>query len=103
MVPILLSVSLSVLLLLLGIFIYPLEENSIVVGFEAMISSQIITLQIKDKAKIEDCYLDCCNTSNGALQSGSGKIAASPVNIFVSVTYQIAMCKVKGITHGGVF
>uniref|UniRef100_A0A3Q1KGU1 Uncharacterized protein n=1 Tax=Anabas testudineus TaxID=64144 RepID=A0A3Q1KGU1_ANATE len=52
-----------------GIFIYPLEENSIVVGFEAMISSQIITLQIKDKAKIEDCYLDCCNTSNGALQS----------------------------------
>uniref|UniRef100_A0A672GZ64 von Willebrand factor A domain containing 5B1 n=1 Tax=Salarias fasciatus TaxID=181472 RepID=A0A672GZ64_SALFA len=48
-----------------GIFIYPLEENSIVVGFEAMISSQIITLQIKDKAKIDDCYLDCCNTSNG--------------------------------------
>ncbi|GLD50388.1 von Willebrand factor A domain-containing protein 5B1 [Lates japonicus] len=57
-----------------GIFIYPLEENSIVVGFEAMISSQIITLQIKDKAKIEDCYLDYCNTSNGALQSGSGHI-----------------------------
>ncbi|XP_026188830.1 von Willebrand factor A domain-containing protein 5B1 [Mastacembelus armatus] len=53
-----------------GIFIYPLEENSIVVGFEAMIGSQIITLQIKDKAKIEDCYLDCCNISNGALQSG---------------------------------
>lgn len=58
---------------LLGIFIYPLEENSIVVGFEAMISSQIITLQIKDKAKIDDCYVDCCGTSNGALQSGSGK------------------------------
>uniref|UniRef100_A0A3B5ASH5 von Willebrand factor A domain containing 5B1 n=1 Tax=Stegastes partitus TaxID=144197 RepID=A0A3B5ASH5_9TELE len=57
-----------------GIFIYPMEENSIVVGFEAMISSQIITLQIKDKAKIDDCYLDCCNTSNGALQSGSGHI-----------------------------
>ncbi|XP_065817720.1 von Willebrand factor A domain-containing protein 5B1 [Labrus bergylta] len=57
-----------------GMFIYPLEENSIVVGFESMISSQIITLQIKDKAKIDDCYLDCCNTSNGALQSGSGHI-----------------------------
>uniref|UniRef100_A0A3Q2ZPI6 von Willebrand factor A domain containing 5B1 n=1 Tax=Kryptolebias marmoratus TaxID=37003 RepID=A0A3Q2ZPI6_KRYMA len=39
-----------------GIFIYPLEENSIVVGFEAMISSQIISLQIKGKAKIDDCY-----------------------------------------------
>uniref|UniRef100_A0A3B3XXN0 von Willebrand factor A domain containing 5B1 n=1 Tax=Poecilia mexicana TaxID=48701 RepID=A0A3B3XXN0_9TELE len=37
-----------------GIFIYPLEENSIVVGFEAMISSQIITLQIKGKAKLDD-------------------------------------------------
>ncbi|XP_041858789.1 von Willebrand factor A domain-containing protein 5B1 [Melanotaenia boesemani] len=57
-----------------GIFIYPLEENSIVVGFEAMISSQIITLQIKDKAKIDNCYLDSCNTTNGALQSGSGHI-----------------------------
>ncbi|KAK2851847.1 hypothetical protein Q5P01_008123 [Channa striata] len=57
-----------------GIFIYPLEENSIVVGFEAMISSQIITLQIKDKTKIEDCYLDCCIPSNGAPQSGSGHI-----------------------------
>ncbi|XP_062247177.1 von Willebrand factor A domain-containing protein 5B1 [Platichthys flesus] len=57
-----------------GIFIYPLEENSIVVGFEAMISSQIITLQIKDKAKIEDCYQDSCHTSNGGLQSGSGHI-----------------------------
>ncbi|XP_075947732.1 von Willebrand factor A domain-containing protein 5B1 [Anarhichas minor] len=57
-----------------GIFIYPLEENSIVVGFESMISSQIITLQIKDKAKIDDCYVDCCNTSNGALHSGSGHI-----------------------------
>ncbi|XP_071380506.1 von Willebrand factor A domain-containing protein 5B1 [Centroberyx affinis] len=57
-----------------GIFIYPLEENSTVVGFEAMISSQIITLQIKDKAKIDDCYLDCCNAANGAVQSGSGHI-----------------------------
>ena len=43
------------------------------VGFEAMISSQIITLQIKDKAKIEDLYLDSCNTSNGGLQTGSGE------------------------------
>uniref|UniRef100_A0A3Q3LAF3 von Willebrand factor A domain containing 5B1 n=1 Tax=Mastacembelus armatus TaxID=205130 RepID=A0A3Q3LAF3_9TELE len=57
-----------------GIFIYPLEENSIVVGFEAMIGSQIITLQIKDKAKIEDCYLDCCNISNGQCPTTSGFI-----------------------------
>lgn len=78
----------------LGIFIYPLEENSIVAGFEAMISSQIITLQIKDKAKIDDCYLDCCNTSNGALQSGSGKIKAAPINIFILAMDQKAMCNV---------
>ncbi|XP_029689047.1 von Willebrand factor A domain-containing protein 5B1 isoform X2 [Takifugu rubripes] len=57
-----------------GIFIYPLEENSIVVGFESMISSQIITLQIKDKSKIEDCFLDCCHASNGVLQGVNGHI-----------------------------
>ncbi|XP_017274747.1 von Willebrand factor A domain-containing protein 5B1 [Kryptolebias marmoratus] len=57
-----------------GIFIYPLEENSIVVGFEAMISSQIISLQIKGKAKIDDCYVDSCHTTNGSLQSGTGHI-----------------------------
>ncbi|KAJ8016921.1 hypothetical protein DPEC_G00012370 [Dallia pectoralis] len=57
-----------------GIFIYPLEESSTVVGFEAMISSQIITVQIKDKSKMDDCYFDCYTTANGAPQSGSGHI-----------------------------
>ncbi|KAI4887924.1 hypothetical protein NFI96_022449, partial [Prochilodus magdalenae] len=57
-----------------GIFIYPLEEGAVVVGFEAMISSQIITVQIKDKAKIDDCYFDCCTATNGAQQSGSGQV-----------------------------
>ncbi|XP_077400010.1 von Willebrand factor A domain-containing protein 5B1 [Vanacampus margaritifer] len=57
-----------------GIFIYPLEEKNIVVGFEAMISSQIITLQIKDKAKIDDCYRNSCSTPNGAPPSGTGHI-----------------------------
>ncbi|XP_072512460.1 von Willebrand factor A domain-containing protein 5B1 isoform X2 [Salminus brasiliensis] len=57
-----------------GIFIYPLEEGAVVVGFEAMISSQIITVQIKDKTKIDDCYFDCCTATNGALQTGSGQV-----------------------------
>ncbi|XP_061114584.1 von Willebrand factor A domain-containing protein 5B1 [Conger conger] len=57
-----------------GIFIYPLEECSTVVGFEAMISSQIITVQIKDKAKIDECYFDCCTVPNGTFQRGSGHI-----------------------------
>uniref|UniRef100_A0A671N6B8 von Willebrand factor A domain-containing protein 5B1-like n=1 Tax=Sinocyclocheilus anshuiensis TaxID=1608454 RepID=A0A671N6B8_9TELE len=56
-----------------GIFIYPLDEFSVVVGFEAMIGSQIITVQVKDKMKIDDCYFDCCN-ANGTPQSGGGHI-----------------------------
>lgn len=69
----LLSAPLTFPLLPSGIFIYPLEENSIVVGFESMISSQIITLQIKDKSKIEDCLLDGCGSSDGVLQGVNGK------------------------------
>ncbi|KPP75063.1 hypothetical protein Z043_105722 [Scleropages formosus] len=57
-----------------GIFIYPLDEHSAVVGFEAMIADQIITVQIKDKAKIDDCYLDCYTMANGATHSGTGHI-----------------------------
>ncbi|XP_061647363.1 von Willebrand factor A domain-containing protein 5B1 [Phyllopteryx taeniolatus] len=57
-----------------GIFIYPLEEKNIVVGFEALISSQIITLEIKDKAKIDDCYHNSCSTPNGVPPSGVGHI-----------------------------
>uniref|UniRef100_A0A8C4TI88 von Willebrand factor A domain containing 5B1 n=1 Tax=Erpetoichthys calabaricus TaxID=27687 RepID=A0A8C4TI88_ERPCA len=52
-----------------GLFVYPLDEGSTVVGFEAMISRRIITLQVKDKAKIDDCYYDCCTLSNGTFQS----------------------------------
>nr|XP_006641971.1 PREDICTED: von Willebrand factor A domain-containing protein 5B1 [Lepisosteus oculatus] len=57
-----------------GLFIYPLDECSTVVGFEAMISSRIVTVQIKDKAKIDDCYFDCCTVANGTFQNGSGHI-----------------------------
>ncbi|XP_028850711.1 von Willebrand factor A domain-containing protein 5B1-like [Denticeps clupeoides] len=57
-----------------GFFVYPLEECSTVVGFEAMISNQIITVQIKDKTKIDDCYFDGCSSANGTLQCGGGNI-----------------------------
>lgn len=46
-----------------------------------MISSQIITVQIKDKAKIDDCYLDYCSSDNGALPSGSGEDVSFPMNL----------------------
>ncbi|KAG9329114.1 hypothetical protein JZ751_007613 [Albula glossodonta] len=54
-----------------GVFVYPLDECSTVVGFEAVVSSQIITVQIKDKAKIDDCYFDCCTVANGTFQASS--------------------------------
>ncbi|XP_077168129.1 von Willebrand factor A domain-containing protein 5B1 isoform X3 [Paroedura picta] len=44
-----------------GLFVYPLDEYTTVVGFEAVISSRVVTVQIKDKAKIDDCYVDCCS------------------------------------------
>nr|XP_055045072.1 von Willebrand factor A domain-containing protein 5B1-like [Misgurnus anguillicaudatus]XP_055045073.1 von Willebrand factor A domain-containing protein 5B1-like [Misgurnus anguillicaudatus] len=56
-----------------GVFIYPLEECCVVVGFEAMIGSQIITVQVKDKTKIDDCYFDCCHADEFP-QSGGGHI-----------------------------
>ncbi len=68
-----------------GIFIYPLDECSVVVGFEAMIGSQIITVQVKDKMKIDDCYFDCCN-ANGTPQSGAGKIVCSFIMLIKDLT-----------------
>uniref|UniRef100_A0ACB8EED5 von Willebrand factor A domain-containing protein 5B1 n=1 Tax=Sphaerodactylus townsendi TaxID=933632 RepID=A0ACB8EED5_9SAUR len=44
-----------------GLFVYPLDEYTTVVGFEAVVSNRVVTVQIKDKAKIDDCYVDCCN------------------------------------------
>lgn len=63
-------------------------------GFEAMISSQIISLQIKGKAKIDDYYVDSCHTTNGALQSGTGKIEATLINTIISAPHPVA-CSVN--------
>ncbi|XP_051894970.1 von Willebrand factor A domain-containing protein 5B1 [Pristis pectinata] len=57
-----------------GLFIYPVDEFTTVVGFEATVSGRIITLQIKDKAKLDDGYFDCSNISSGTFQNGSGRI-----------------------------
>ncbi|XP_069771396.1 von Willebrand factor A domain-containing protein 5B1 [Narcine bancroftii] len=53
-----------------GLFIYPIDEFTAVVGFEAALSGRIITLQIKDKAKLDDCYFDYSNISSGTFQNG---------------------------------
>nr|XP_020754858.1 von Willebrand factor A domain-containing protein 5B1 [Odocoileus virginianus texanus]XP_020754859.1 von Willebrand factor A domain-containing protein 5B1 [Odocoileus virginianus texanus] len=36
-----------------GLFVYPLDEYTTVIGFEAVIADRVVTVQIKDKAKIE--------------------------------------------------
>ncbi|KAG8142461.1 hypothetical protein E2320_006373 [Naja naja] len=42
-----------------GFFVYPLDEYTTVVGFEAVISERVVTVQIKDKARIEEsCFSD---------------------------------------------
>ncbi|KAL7978539.1 hypothetical protein Chor_005521 [Crotalus horridus] len=42
-----------------GLFVYPLDEHTTVVGFEAVISERVLTVQIKDKARIEEsCFGD---------------------------------------------
>ncbi|XP_048417500.1 von Willebrand factor A domain-containing protein 5B1 isoform X1 [Stegostoma tigrinum] len=53
-----------------ALFIYPLDEFTTVVGFEAMISGRIITVQIKDKAKIDNCNFDSCNITTSSAQKG---------------------------------
>lgn len=37
---------------------YPLDEYTTVIGFEAVIADRIVTVQIKDKAKLESGQLD---------------------------------------------
>ncbi|XP_023796048.1 von Willebrand factor A domain-containing protein 5B1 [Cyanistes caeruleus] len=57
-----------------GLFVYPLDEGTTVVGFEAAVSRRTVTVQIKDKAKIDDTYLDSCSLPPGRAADGSGRI-----------------------------
>ncbi|XP_075376461.1 von Willebrand factor A domain-containing protein 5B1 [Mycteria americana] len=57
-----------------GLFVYPLDECTTVVGFEAAVSRRAVTVQIKDKAKIDDTYFDGCSLPDGRAHDGSGRI-----------------------------
>ncbi|XP_074831844.1 von Willebrand factor A domain-containing protein 5B1 [Carettochelys insculpta] len=57
-----------------GLFVFPLDEYTTVVGFEAVVSRRAVTVQIKDKSKLDDCYIDCCSLTNSRAQDGSGRI-----------------------------
>uniref|UniRef100_A0A663LPC7 von Willebrand factor A domain containing 5B1 n=1 Tax=Athene cunicularia TaxID=194338 RepID=A0A663LPC7_ATHCN len=62
-----------------GLFVYPLDECTTVVGFEAAVSRRAVTVQIKDKAKIDDTYCDGCSLLDGRAQDGSGEGVGSVV------------------------
>uniref|UniRef100_A0A3P8WAA4 von Willebrand factor A domain containing 5B2 n=1 Tax=Cynoglossus semilaevis TaxID=244447 RepID=A0A3P8WAA4_CYNSE len=42
------------------VFVYPLGEKEVVVGFEASISGRMVGVQIESRGKLKDCCLDCC-------------------------------------------
>ncbi|XP_060235194.1 von Willebrand factor A domain-containing protein 5B1 [Meriones unguiculatus] len=41
-----------------ALFVYPTDEYTTVVGFEAVVGDRVVTIQIKDKAKLDRSYLD---------------------------------------------
>ncbi|KAM4704490.1 von Willebrand factor A domain-containing protein 5B1 [Rhinophrynus dorsalis] len=57
-----------------ALFVYPLNEHTVVVGFEAVICRRIVTVQIKDKAKMDESYYDYCSMSSGRFPEGNGRI-----------------------------
>ncbi|KFO98895.1 von Willebrand factor A domain-containing protein 5B1, partial [Calypte anna] len=61
-------------LLKASLFIYPLDEGTTVVGFEAAMSRRAITVQIKDKAKMDDVCGDGCSLHDGKTWDGRGRI-----------------------------
>lgn len=52
---------------------YPLDEGTTVVGFEAAVSRRTVTVQIKDKAKMDDTYFNSCSLPPGGAGDGSGE------------------------------
>uniref|UniRef100_UPI003AAF5C25 von Willebrand factor A domain-containing protein 5B2 n=1 Tax=Centroberyx gerrardi TaxID=166262 RepID=UPI003AAF5C25 len=56
-----------------GVFVYPLGEKEVVVGFEAVIAGRLVGVQIQSRGKLKDCCLDCCSGSALDGQCGNGR------------------------------
>ncbi|XP_058160227.1 von Willebrand factor A domain-containing protein 5B1 isoform X2 [Dasypus novemcinctus] len=54
-----------------GLFVYPLDECTTVIGFEAVIADRVVTVQIKDKAKLESSHASAPRAHSTA---GTGNI-----------------------------
>uniref|UniRef100_A0A672RQG3 von Willebrand factor A domain containing 5B2 n=1 Tax=Sinocyclocheilus grahami TaxID=75366 RepID=A0A672RQG3_SINGR len=53
-----------------GVFVYPLGEKEVVVGFEAVVSGRLVSVELQSRGKPEDCCLDCCPGSALHTQCG---------------------------------
>lgn len=58
---------------LAGLFVYPLDEHTTIVEFEAAVSRRVVTVQIRDKAKIDDAYFEGCSLPGGRARDRSGE------------------------------
>ncbi|KAM3865743.1 von Willebrand factor A domain-containing protein 5B1 [Diretmus argenteus] len=56
-----------------GVFVYPLGEKEVVVGFEAVIAGRLVGVQIQSRGKLKDCCLDCYPGSGLDGQCGNGR------------------------------
>nr|XP_020451388.1 von Willebrand factor A domain-containing protein 5B1-like isoform X1 [Monopterus albus]XP_020451389.1 von Willebrand factor A domain-containing protein 5B1-like isoform X1 [Monopterus albus] len=56
-----------------GVFVYPLGEMEVVVGFEATIAGRLVGVQIQSRGKLKDCCLDCCSGSGFEGHCGNGR------------------------------
>lgn len=55
---------------LAGLFVYPLDEYTTVIGFEAVIADRVVTVQIKDKAKLESGLSDASSRIRASTVTG---------------------------------
>ncbi|KTF95563.1 hypothetical protein cypCar_00041253, partial [Cyprinus carpio] len=56
-----------------GVFVYPLGEKEVVVGFEAVVSGRLVSVELQSRGTLEDCCLDCCLGSALHNQCGHSK------------------------------
>nr|KAF6384140.1 von Willebrand factor A domain containing 5B1 [Pipistrellus kuhlii] len=64
-----------------GLFVYPLDEYTTVIGFEAVIADRVVTVQIKDKAKMEGGHFNATHLRNTTVTGnilGEGVSAGTP-------------------------
>ncbi|XP_069753313.1 von Willebrand factor A domain-containing protein 5B1 isoform X2 [Narcine bancroftii] len=57
-----------------GVFVYLLEESEVVVAFEALTAGRLVTIQVKNRARAEDCCFDCYIRANLDLQCNNGHL-----------------------------